>query len=1288
MLKILAAIPAILWVFGWTSVPAGVVINEIHYDPADRTVPGEFVELYNRGEQAVDLSGWYFSDGIRFTFPPGTILGPGRYLVAGQNPVAITEIYGPTPLVGPFRGRLNNQGERLALRDSRGRIVDEVDYRRRFPWPIVGGREGRSIELIHPDLDNDLGSSWRPSNPGPAGENLLIREKAVWRYLRGTGEASQPRGAWRQISFDDSRWSAGRTSIGYGESFISTRLPDMPGRYLSIYLRKKFEVENPAELEHLLLEVQFDDGFNAWINGTHVAGSNMASGEPSHGDSALAVSEDLEFRPFSIPRPGRFLVPGTNVLAIQVHNVYLSRSSDAFIDARLKGASGASRPTPGRRNSIFTDNVPPRLQRVRHRPERPKSRQPVTITAEVLDGGGVLSIHLLYQVVNPGSYIEIGDPEFERNWQSLPMRDGGTEGDERAGDSIYSVRLPPSLQAHRRLVRYRIRAVDGDGNRITAPFPDDPQPNFAYFVYDGAPPWSGAIRPGSRDPVLGRVVHYPAELMNRLPIYHLITRRSSAEEANWRSRYGGSQYPWRGTLVYDGEVYDHIRYRMRGGSWRYAMGQNMWKFDFLRGHGFQARDDHGRKYRTSWDKLNFSAIIQQGDFGHRGEQGLFESVGFKLFNLFGVPAPRTHFVHFRIIDEAGETGSSQYTGDLWGLYLAIEQMDGRFLEEHGLPDGNLYKMEFGGGELNNQGFQAVRDRSDVLSFLQALRRRGLPDSWWRDHLNLEGYYRYRCALEGIHHYDNGSGKNYFFYLHPGKGRWSVFPWDIDLSWADNMYGNGEEPLKHLLARPAFRIEYQNHLREFRDLLFNRDQAWRLIDEMAAIIDDPRGGPSWVDIDRALWDYHPVLADSSLVNFRKTRQGLFYRISPSRDFPGMVREMKSYVVSRGSWMDRRLARDPAIPHRPAITYAGPPGFPIDSLLFRASPFRDPQGSGTFGAMKWRIAGVTPPGAPSFHPRIPGMYEIKSTWESEELAAFQEDLQAPGHLLEIGRTYRIRLRMKDDTGRWSHWSAPLEFTAGGPAAPFPQQRYLRITEIRHRPPEGSDLEFLEFLNTGPDVLDLRPVSLRKGIEFDFASSPIRELGPGEFVVIVKNEVAFRAAYDAGSVNMAGEYSGSLSNRGERLLLTYGAGAVILDFEYPPGQGNSLVADDPWASRESWEEPGFWRAGAGAEGTPGALDGDYVPGGWQLPGDANQDGSLDLSDAYRMLIFLYRKEPLLPCQGENLNGGGNRRLLDVNADGQVDLVDSIHLINYVVGAGSSPLLGKPCRRIRGCPDAVERP
>ena len=137
------------------------------------------------------------------------------------------------------------------------------------------------------------------------------------------------------------------------------------------------------------------------------------------------------------------------------------------------------------------------------------------------------------------------------------------------------------------------------------------------------------------------------------------------------------------------------------------MGKNMWKMDFQRGHYFQARDDYGNPYETTWDKLNFSACIQQGSFGQRGEQGMFEALSFRLFNLAGCPASKTNYVHFRIIDETYEDGTrnaahspltasgTQYDGDFWGLYMTIEQMDGRFLDEHDLPDGNLYKMENG-----------------------------------------------------------------------------------------------------------------------------------------------------------------------------------------------------------------------------------------------------------------------------------------------------------------------------------------------------------------------------------------------------------------------------------------------------------------------------------------------------------------------------------------------------------------------------------------------------------------
>ena len=139
------------------------------------------------------------------------------------------------------------------------------------------------------------------------------------------------------------------------------------------------------------------------------------------------------------------------------------------------------------------------------------------------------------------------------------------------------------------------------------------------------------------------------------------------------------------------------------------MGKNMWKFDFNRGHDFEARDNYGKKYKTTWKKLNLGANIQQGDYQHRGEQGMFESVGLRLFNLAGVESPKTHWITLRIVDNALES-PGQYSGDFWGLYLAVEQEDGHFLDEHDLPDGNFYKMEGGTGELNNQGLTGATDK--------------------------------------------------------------------------------------------------------------------------------------------------------------------------------------------------------------------------------------------------------------------------------------------------------------------------------------------------------------------------------------------------------------------------------------------------------------------------------------------------------------------------------------------------------------------------------------------------
>jgi len=454
--------------------------------------------------------------------------------------------------------------------------------------------------------------------------------------------------------------------------------------------------------------------------------------------------------------------PGTG------HSIQLINPS---LDNDLAGSWRSASPTRAAFNaSVYLDNTPPHIRQVNHSPKQPQSGQAVTITAKVTDPDGVLDVTLSYQLVEPGNYINIKDWQYNANWTNIAMHDDGLNGDAIAGDDIYSVQLPGSIQVHRRLVRYRITVTDSGGRGLMVPYMDDPQPNFAYFVYDGVPAWYGADRPGAT-----AVVKYDSDVMSSLPVYQLISKKSDVEECTWLDKVAwngpdANDYRWNGTLVYDGQVYDHIRYRTRGGVWRYAMGKNMWKFDFNRGHRFQARDDYGKKYETKWNKLNFSACIQQGSFGQRGEQGMFEAISFKLFNMAGVPASKTNWLHFRIIDERNEDGNlnashspltsrgTQYDGDFWGLYMTIEQMDGCFLDEHDLPDGNLYKME-DGAKLNNQGPTAVTDGSDVSSFRSGYQSASSAD-WWGSNVHLDAYYGLYAIYNAVHHGDITS-KNHF-----------------------------------------------------------------------------------------------------------------------------------------------------------------------------------------------------------------------------------------------------------------------------------------------------------------------------------------------------------------------------------------------------------------------------------------------------------------------------------------------------------------------------------------------
>lgn len=1200
---------------------ADVVLNEIHYAPDLKTEAVEFIELFNNGTEKQDLSGWRLSGAVDYSFPANTGIDANGYLVVAQDPAALLAKFG-CEAIGPWAGRLSNDGETIRLRNAADDTIDKVDYQLGFPWPTTGDAPGYSIELINPAFDNDLGGNWRSAtgSGNPAAGSALITAGSSWSYFRGTTEASSPTDAWRAVDFDDSSWLSGPGAIGYGESFITTPVDDMQNNCTTLFLRNTFTVSDPAAISELVLRAQYDDGFKLWINGTNVLNANVSNLEvPYTGTAQSSSREDYSYAEFNITSPAAFLQTGTNALAVQLLNAN-SSSSDLFWDAEMDATVGTPDhgPTPGTVNSVYADSAPPRIRQVDHSPNQPQTGEPVLITAKITDPDGVDSVQLQYQLVEPGTYIALSDRAYSSSWTPLPMNDAGTDGDEMGGDSIYSATLPAALQQHRRLIRYRITATDAENEIITAPYTDDPQPNFAYFCYDGIPAWQAAVQPGTTP-----LVQFSTNVMRRIPAVHLLSKNSDVENATWFERYTGDLYKWEGALVIDGTVYDHICYRMRGGVWRYAMTKNMWKFDANRGHDFQLRDDYGKKYGTKMTKLNLGACIQQGDDGHRGEQGMFESVGTRLFSLAGQEAFHTSFMQLRVIDNAAEATSDQYEGDFWGLYLAIEQPNGRFLDEHDLPDGNFYKMESGTGELNNLAPSGPDDKSDLNEILGSYT--GASDDWWEAHWDLDAYYSYQTVVQAIHHYDINDNKNYFYYHNPDTGIWKVVPWDLDLTWADNMWQPSWGGLNTLASRildagsdganltlsgstrPAFRMAFRNRIRELRDLLLNAEQAGQLIDEQASLLRDPGASPSFLDADRSMWDYNPKMNSDlySSATF-KAGTGKFYQwpYEPdvSNDFEGCVQLMKNYIDERGALLDA-LAADPDIPETPAIHYTGGNGYPINALAFQCASFSDPQGPSTFGAMQWRAGEILDPSAPAYEADEAPPYEIQPVWESGIISNFTAALTLPVDALKIGHAYRVRVRIMDTTGRWSHWSAPVEFITAESSNAGSLTQHLRISEVMHSPING--LEFIELYNSSADqTLVLDGAAFTEGIEFAFPEGT--DLPPNSYLLLTDADDlnAFRTAVGLGpDIQLAGPYSGGLSGGGETIRLkTAPGGTTICEFTYndsrfwplaADGAGHSLV---PLATAGpddgALDDPANWRASAFIGGSPGTTDPAALP------------------------------------------------------------------------------------------------
>ncbi|CAG5081381.1 lamin tail domain-containing protein [Parvicella tangerina] len=162
--------------YGWTrncitdtvkmiGATPNLVISEIMYNPPESGTDSlEFIEIYNAGATSVDLTDFYFDQGVVFTFPSVT-LAASDYIVVCIDSLAIDNNFGVAAYEWTA-GALSNGGEDIVLKDNFGVTIDSVDYKNTSTWSTAANGGGPSLVLCDVFSDNNDGANWSASATG------------------------------------------------------------------------------------------------------------------------------------------------------------------------------------------------------------------------------------------------------------------------------------------------------------------------------------------------------------------------------------------------------------------------------------------------------------------------------------------------------------------------------------------------------------------------------------------------------------------------------------------------------------------------------------------------------------------------------------------------------------------------------------------------------------------------------------------------------------------------------------------------------------------------------------------------------------------------------------------------------------------------------------------------------------------------------------------------------------------------------------------------------------------